>query len=163
MKKIIITVVSSILLVPMLITQEAQAVIYKCTNAKQEVYYNDKPCPAKDDQSEFEAVKDPVNGYIPPAFTKAEVNKANSSTVKRQAKADNEIDSSNREISNSVGQNNDKQNSNGNSESSSAAENSSSSSTEKLSQASTNAEGANTPSNVSESKLNVILVEPFNL
>ncbi|KAG1663453.1 Type IV pilus biogenesis factor PilY1 [Nymphon striatum] len=45
-----------------------QASIYKCVNAEGATFYNDKPCPKNDEETELDAVKDPVNGYIPPKF-----------------------------------------------------------------------------------------------
>jgi len=41
------------------------AEIYKCTNTKGAVYYNDKPCPVKDKQKTMKAEKDVANGYVP--------------------------------------------------------------------------------------------------
>lgn len=43
----------------------AQAAIFKCVNSQEEVYYNDKPCPVNDKETELKAVKDPTNVYIP--------------------------------------------------------------------------------------------------
>lgn len=37
--------------------------IFKCTNEKSEVYYNDKPCPVNDIEKKMQAVKDPENPY----------------------------------------------------------------------------------------------------
>ncbi len=54
--------------VPLFMTAEAQATIYKCVNTNAEVYYNDKPCPVTDIERQIKAAKDPVDGYIPPAF-----------------------------------------------------------------------------------------------
>lgn len=54
--------------VPLISFSEAQAAIYKCVNNKEEVYYNDKPCPKNNKESQIKAVKDPVGGYIPPKF-----------------------------------------------------------------------------------------------
>ena len=56
--------------VPLFMTVDAQATIYKCVNLNAEVYYNDKPCPLTDIESQIKAAKDPVGGYIPPAFVK---------------------------------------------------------------------------------------------
>ena len=55
--------------IPLLISVEAQAGIYKCTNAQAEVYYNDKPCPVTAKEKEMKAVKDPVGGYIPAPYS----------------------------------------------------------------------------------------------
>ena len=63
-----ILIFGSLLFAPLLIPIEAQASIYKCVNAKAEVYYNDKPCPLNDKESKIKAVKDPEGGYIPPKF-----------------------------------------------------------------------------------------------
>lgn len=54
----------SFLLMPL----KATADIYKCENSKNEIFYNDKPCPVLDKETEFSAVKDPKNGYVFPAF-----------------------------------------------------------------------------------------------
>ena len=59
----------------------AQAAIYKCVNTKSKVYYIDKPCPKKDEETEFKAVKDPQNGYKPPAFEEDKVEKAKEGIV----------------------------------------------------------------------------------
>lgn len=56
------------MLMPLLISVKAQATIYKCVKANSDVYYNDKPCPVADVETELSSVKDPVNGYIPPDF-----------------------------------------------------------------------------------------------
>jgi len=87
-KKIIVTVFSFVFL-PLLML-EAKAAIYKCTNAKQEIYYNDKPCPIKDEEKEFKAVKDPVNGYIPPDYVESGAQQQKSSS-----KIKNELDNLN--------------------------------------------------------------------
>lgn len=50
----------------------ADAAIFKCVNAQGETYYNDKACPENDKETQLNNVKDPVGGYIPPAF-KADV------------------------------------------------------------------------------------------
>jgi len=46
----------------------AQAEIYKCTSKQGKVYYNDKPCPVETKEKKIQNEKDPVNGYVPPAF-----------------------------------------------------------------------------------------------
>lgn len=45
-----------------------EAEIFKCTNLEGKVYYNDKPCPVKDNEEKIKAEKDVKNGYTPPAF-----------------------------------------------------------------------------------------------
>jgi len=60
--------ICSLTLVHLIFSATAQATIYKCINAKAEVYYNDKPCPLNDKESEIKAVKDPEGGYIPPEY-----------------------------------------------------------------------------------------------
>ena len=68
--------------VPLLISIEAQATIYKCVNATTtQVYYNDKPCAVTEIEKKIKAVKDPVGGYIPPAFVKDEENTNNKGVV----------------------------------------------------------------------------------
>ena len=59
------TLLVSILLIPL----QATAEIYKCENIKKEIFYNDKPCPALDKETEIAAVKDPKNGYVYPTFS----------------------------------------------------------------------------------------------
>lgn len=59
-----------VLLVTISVTQSifvstAEANIFKCTNEKGAVYYNDKPCPVKNKQKKIKAEKDVVNGYQP--------------------------------------------------------------------------------------------------
>jgi len=53
-----------ILLMPFKVSAE----IYKCENIKKEIFYNDKPCPVLDEETEIAAVKDPKNGYIFPTL-----------------------------------------------------------------------------------------------
>ena len=63
------TLLGSLLFVmPFLLAGEAQAGIFKCVNTEGQTVYLDKPCPVKDTETEMKAVKDPNNGYIPPAF-----------------------------------------------------------------------------------------------
>ncbi len=50
----------------------ASAEIFKCTNSKGKIYYNDKACPTNQKEKKLNAVKDPVNGYVPPAIVAAE-------------------------------------------------------------------------------------------
>jgi hypothetical protein len=61
--------------IPLLMTTQSYATIYKCVNSQAEVYYNDKPCPITNIERKIKAVKDPEGGYIPPAF-KEDVSKA---------------------------------------------------------------------------------------
>ena len=51
-------------------TLQVQAEIYKCVNKQGKTFYNDKSCPAYDKETQIKAVKDPINGYVPPAFVK---------------------------------------------------------------------------------------------
>ncbi len=66
MRNKIIKCTYSLLLIPLLLGAEAQATIYKCVKANADVYYNDKPCPNNDKESQLQSVKDPEGGYIPP-------------------------------------------------------------------------------------------------
>lgn len=59
-------IISTFLIIQFLFVNVLQAEIFKCTNAKDEVYYNDKPCPVDDVEKKLNAVKDPTNGYVPP-------------------------------------------------------------------------------------------------
>jgi hypothetical protein len=69
----------SVLLLP----SKADAEIYKCENIKKEIFYNDKPCPVLDEETEIPAVKDIKNGYVFPAFVSDE-NKKNKGLVIKQ-------------------------------------------------------------------------------
>ncbi len=62
----------SVIALQALIVPSAQAKIYKCTNIKGAIYYNDKPCPIKDEEKIMKAEKDVLNGYKPsvPAIQK---------------------------------------------------------------------------------------------
>lgn len=53
--------VQSIIMTPV------EAEIFKCTNKTGDVYYNDKPCPIKDDEKKIRNEKDVLNGYTPSA------------------------------------------------------------------------------------------------
>ena len=53
------------------VNNKVEAAIYKCVNVDGETYYNDKVCPKSTNQTELNNVKDPVGGYIPPAFTES--------------------------------------------------------------------------------------------
>jgi len=58
---------------PLLMSVEAQATIYKCVNAQAEVYYNDKPCHVTTIERKIKAVKGPVGGYIPALYSSSAV------------------------------------------------------------------------------------------
>jgi len=58
----------------MLAPNSAHANIFKCVNNKGAVYYNDKPCPKKDKETELKAVKDPKSRYIPTPYPKIKEN-----------------------------------------------------------------------------------------
>lgn len=47
---------------------QTHAEIYKCEDSSGKIFYADKLCPNDNIQTELQAVKDPVNGYIPPDF-----------------------------------------------------------------------------------------------
>ncbi len=70
MKNILKLSVTALALVPLLFSVEAQETIYKCVNAKAEVYYNDQPCDVTTIERKLKAVKDPEGGYIPPRFVR---------------------------------------------------------------------------------------------
>jgi len=66
----------------MLASNPVQANIFKCVNKQGSVYYNDKPCPEKDKETQLKAIKDPKNGYIPkPIMEKKEVVQATKGIV----------------------------------------------------------------------------------
>ncbi len=56
--------------VPFIYLTPTHAEIFKCTNVKGKVYYNDRPCPKKDTEKEMRSEKDVKNGYAPPTFVK---------------------------------------------------------------------------------------------
>lgn len=60
-------VTSGVLLVQSTIMSPAEAEIYKCTNKKGAIYYNDKPCPVEDAEKKIKNEKDVVDGYVPSA------------------------------------------------------------------------------------------------
>jgi len=68
MKNKVKSIVYVVGFIPLLMTVQAQATIYKCINSQAEVYYNDKPCPVTEIERTMKAVKDPKGGYIPPKF-----------------------------------------------------------------------------------------------
>ncbi len=68
-------------LIPLLMTTQAQATIYKCVNSQAEVYYNDKPCPVTNIERKIKSVKDPEGGYIPPEFVADQVKSASRGIV----------------------------------------------------------------------------------
>lgn len=49
----------------MFVTEQVHAEIFKCINEQGAIFYNDKPCPVKDTETQIKAVKDPKNGYVP--------------------------------------------------------------------------------------------------
>lgn len=54
------------------IPEIAHATIFKCVNGQGATYYNDKPCPKNNEETELKATKDPKNGY---KFSDSEVEK----------------------------------------------------------------------------------------
>jgi len=60
---------STLALVPLFMSVEAQANIYKCVNIDAEFYYNDKPCPVGDIERQIKRAKDPENDYIHAPFS----------------------------------------------------------------------------------------------
>ncbi len=73
--------VTTLALVPLLFSVEAQETIYKCVNAKAEVYYNDQPCHVTTIERKLKAVKDPEGGYIPPRFVSEEAKSGSTGVV----------------------------------------------------------------------------------
>ena len=73
--------------------KKQDASIFKCINSKGAVYYNDKPCPARDKETRIRAVKDPVNGLltkaqsVSPIFGKTKQTQANVKTGKKVVKS----------------------------------------------------------------------------
>ena len=60
-KKISYIVMGLTLSAGLLFVEQASAAIFKCTSANGTVFYNDKPCPKKDSETEMRAIKDPLN------------------------------------------------------------------------------------------------------
>lgn len=54
--------------VQFMFVQAAEAEIFKCENIQGKVFYNEKPCPVNEKETELKPVKDPKNGYIPPTL-----------------------------------------------------------------------------------------------
>ncbi len=50
------------------VSDDANATIYKCVDTEGKTYYNDKSCPKSENQTQLKNIKDPIGGYIPPAF-----------------------------------------------------------------------------------------------
>ena len=73
--------VTTLALVPLLFSVEAQETIYKCVNAKAEVYYNDQPCHVTTIERKLKAVKDPEGGYTPPGFVTEEAKSGSTGVV----------------------------------------------------------------------------------
>jgi len=44
-------------------SSSTNAAIFKCVNTQGETYYNDKPCPKSNEETEIKAIKDPKGGY----------------------------------------------------------------------------------------------------
>jgi hypothetical protein len=52
------------------------AEIFKCTNKKGNIYYNDKPCPIDNKEKIMQNEKDVLNGYVPKFDTKKDTPKS---------------------------------------------------------------------------------------
>jgi len=59
MKKRQIILISLMIPAQLLLAGQVQAEIFKCVNAKGVIFYNDKPCPKDNKQTEFQNIKDP--------------------------------------------------------------------------------------------------------
>jgi len=79
-----------VVLAQLMFMSNAQSEIFKCTNSKGGVYYNDKHCPVKDKEQELKAVKDVANGYTPPVLT------TNKAPLRANKKVENSNQSDNR-------------------------------------------------------------------
>ncbi len=91
-KKSILLGTACLLVVTLSPVQTAEAKIFKCVNKQGTVFYKDKPCPVYDKETEINAIKDPLNGYVPPAFVKDPVVVKKSVVVGGVSK--NQLDSS---------------------------------------------------------------------
>lgn len=63
--------------------------IYKCTKANGNIFYNDKPCAAKDIEKKLNAVKDVAGGYIPLTIEAEVSQKRSTKAIVRHQKNDN--------------------------------------------------------------------------
>jgi len=75
---------SALMVSVLLMPSKAGAEIYKCENIKKEIFYNDKPCPVLDKETEIAAVKDLKNGYVFPAFISDEKKKNKGFAIKQK-------------------------------------------------------------------------------
>ena len=61
MKNKLLKAVGLVVLCQLVLTGTAQAAIFKCVNAQDEVFYHDKPCPVNHEEESLKHVKDPQN------------------------------------------------------------------------------------------------------
>jgi len=80
-KKVRLFYVVSISIVLVSGFKTASAEIYKCVKPEGTTYYIDKPCPVTDQETQFKAVTDPENGYIPSFKEDNDENKAKEGVV----------------------------------------------------------------------------------
>ncbi len=73
--KSLLILVASFVLAPQVIfaDKKQDASIFKCINNKEEVYYNDKPCPVRDKETKIRAVKDPANKSLTKAYSESPI------------------------------------------------------------------------------------------
>ena len=78
----------------LLISEQVHAEIFKCVNAKAEVFFNDRPCPVTQIERKVKAAKDPKNGYIPPPAFVEKTGKKNAQGVVVGEASNKEMNSS---------------------------------------------------------------------
>ena len=61
MKNKLLKAVGLVVLFQLTLTGTAQAAIFKCVNAQDEVFYHDKPCPVNHEEESLKHIKDPKN------------------------------------------------------------------------------------------------------
>ena len=157
-------VIFSLMLFSLLFTAEGHAKIYKCVKANNDVYYNDKPCPVSDAETQIKSEKDPVNGYIPPDFVKDKNNLKSSVGVVVGEESLRNIDKTSKDNSKSESLND--KNSGGNNVSTGNNKNPTNDSSNSVdTQSSVQSSGENVDVNNSKGKsigkLNVIHMEPI--
>ena len=58
-KQLYVFMFGMVMTTSLFVVDQAQAEIFKCVNQKGAVYYNDKPCPEKDTETQIKNAKDP--------------------------------------------------------------------------------------------------------
>ena len=67
-KQLYVLIFGMVMSSSLLVTDQAQAEIFKCVNQQGAVYYNDKPCPSKDIETQIRNAKDPKGVASQPQY-----------------------------------------------------------------------------------------------